>query len=242
MPEPSSTISLTFYPAYCFPASPTFNTWSKLTAANVHALTHRKGFEGQKTYFFLNHPIKWVRLVGVIVAFDEYAERWIFTLDDSSGATIQVVCSRDPTPITSSKMALEKNPPKISTGKTATGNTIDMSGIDLGTVVKVKGGIGFYAQQKQITLERISIIPSTTSEAQAWTELADFQTSVLSEPWLVLPADEAKLRAEADGTNRRLRRRKEKEKEKGKIKEQEARRRQRGKRRRREEEKGIEKG
>ena len=211
-----------------------------------------------------------MRLVGVIVAFDEYAERWIFTLDDSSGATIQVVCSRDPTPITSFKTPPEKNPPKISTGKTATGNTIDMNGIDLGTVVKVKGGIGFYAQQKQITLERISmsapslslllpfpflsfpllsitdpslpsylgIIPSTTSEAQAWTELVDFQTSVLSEPWLVLPADEAKLRAEADGTNQRIRRKKEREREK----EQEAKRRQRGKRRKREEEKGKGKG
>lgn len=26
------------YPAYCFRASPTFNTWVKLTAANIHAL------------------------------------------------------------------------------------------------------------------------------------------------------------------------------------------------------------
>lgn len=36
----------TFYPAYCFALSPTLHTWAKLTAADVHALTTRPGFEG----------------------------------------------------------------------------------------------------------------------------------------------------------------------------------------------------
>lgn len=38
--------SLTFYPAYCFALSPTFNTWARLAAADVHALKERAGFEG----------------------------------------------------------------------------------------------------------------------------------------------------------------------------------------------------
>jgi hypothetical protein len=34
------------YPAYCFSASPTFNTWVKLTAANVQALRSEPDFQG----------------------------------------------------------------------------------------------------------------------------------------------------------------------------------------------------
>lgn len=37
---------LTFYPAYCFPLSPTFNAWARLNAIDVHALQERPGFEG----------------------------------------------------------------------------------------------------------------------------------------------------------------------------------------------------
>ena len=45
MPNPPPT-PLTFYPAYCFSLSPTHNTWARLTAAQVHALRGRTGFEG----------------------------------------------------------------------------------------------------------------------------------------------------------------------------------------------------
>lgn len=42
---------LTFYPAYCFPVSPTFNTWAKVTATEVHALQEHEGFEGTLTSY-----------------------------------------------------------------------------------------------------------------------------------------------------------------------------------------------
>ena len=38
-----------------------------------------------------------------------------------------------------------------------TGIAIDMGGIDLGCVVKVKGGINEFRGEKQVTLERISM-------------------------------------------------------------------------------------
>jgi hypothetical protein len=38
---------LTFYPAFCFKASPTHFAWVKMTAADVHRLRTRKGFEGK---------------------------------------------------------------------------------------------------------------------------------------------------------------------------------------------------
>ncbi len=44
-----SPAPLTFYPAYCFPVSPTFNTWAKVTATEVHTLQEHQGFEGTLT-------------------------------------------------------------------------------------------------------------------------------------------------------------------------------------------------
>lgn len=35
-----------FYPAFCFPASPTHFTWVKMSIADIHRLHPRKGFEG----------------------------------------------------------------------------------------------------------------------------------------------------------------------------------------------------
>lgn len=48
MPHPFPT-SLTFYPSYCYPLSPTYNAWVRLTAADVHALRERAGYEGTPT-------------------------------------------------------------------------------------------------------------------------------------------------------------------------------------------------
>ena len=52
IPIPPPT-SLTFYSAYCFSLSPTHNTWARLTAAQVHALRERTGFEGTYIFFFI---------------------------------------------------------------------------------------------------------------------------------------------------------------------------------------------
>ena len=182
MPKPCHA-PLALYPAYCFSLSPTFNVWARLTAASVHALQERAGFEGapnpglsqskfatsaltlsllgQHLYFHLNHPIKWIRLVGVIVAIDIYVNRWVMLLDDSSGATIAITCGR-PKPIIPLKVIGDDHGfAQTSTmmlpteGATATGRTIDLTGIDIGTVVKVKGGIGSYRGEKQVLLEKI---------------------------------------------------------------------------------------
>lgn len=47
MPNPFPN-PLTFYPSYCYPLSPTYNTWVRLTAADVHALRERVGYEGTR--------------------------------------------------------------------------------------------------------------------------------------------------------------------------------------------------
>lgn len=49
---------LPFYPAFCFPASPTHFTWVKMSIADIHRLQSRRGFEGTTPHlsnFFYLH-------------------------------------------------------------------------------------------------------------------------------------------------------------------------------------------
>lgn len=160
---------LNFYNAYCFDLSPTYNAWVKLTAADVHALQEREGFEWRKSdarvegqipsvYFYLNHPIQWVCLVGVVVAFDAYGYRFIIILDDSSGANIEITCGRAKEQNADTQLDAPSTTANISssmTGKTAQGNTVDLTGVDVGSVIKIKGSIGTFRETRQIHLERL---------------------------------------------------------------------------------------
>ncbi len=46
-------------------------------------------------------------------------------------------------------------PDACSKGITATGRDVDLSGVDIGTVVKAKGGVGSFREVRQMLLERI---------------------------------------------------------------------------------------
>jgi hypothetical protein len=48
--EQAKKPELSFYPAFCFPASPTHFTWVKLSIADIHRLRPRRGFEGAIYY------------------------------------------------------------------------------------------------------------------------------------------------------------------------------------------------
>ncbi|MCJ1367673.1 hypothetical protein MMC16_006807 [Acarospora aff. strigata] len=234
MTSSNDPLPLTFYPAYCFSQSPTFHTWVKLTAADVHALKAREGFEGQKIYFHLNHPIKWIRLVGVVVALDEYEKRWIATVDDGSGATVEIACAKAVGKLAGEESvngngagdgdgnAIGKGDGETTTITiTSTGQAIDLRAIEVGSVIKAKGGIGEFRGVRQMLLERIALIKSTNEEIQAWNDMTRFRTGVLSQPWIVAPEMQQALLEEANGTKRRKgereRRRKEKDRNKARI-------------------------
>lgn len=44
---------------------------------------------------------------------------------------------------------------RLQLGLTATGRTVDLTGVDVGAVIKVKGGVGVYRGEKQVVLERL---------------------------------------------------------------------------------------
>lgn len=80
------------HPAKYFSEAPTYFHWNALTAHNIHnTLQSRPGFEGQHLYFVLNHPIKFVRIVGLVVDIELLGQGkyLLLVLDDGSGSTIE---------------------------------------------------------------------------------------------------------------------------------------------------------
>ncbi|CAA9956442.1 hypothetical protein P3342_000063 [Pyrenophora teres f. teres] len=196
------------YPAYCFRVSPTFNTWVKITAADVRALQTEKGFEGQRIYFHLNHPIRYVRVVGVIVAIDDINLRYTaLTLDDGSGMTIELKIVRLP--------PAERNPVDTSSN-TEISNVdiisrcgifdvvVDSQPLDIGSVVKAKGTISEFRGIKQLELKRVSIVTTTDEEAKAWAETAAFKQKVLSKPWHISSTEHKKIKHSIKSEKKKL--------------------------------------
>ena len=48
-----------------------------------------------------------------------------------------------------------KEPDALANGISSTGRAVNLSGVDVGTVVKVKGGVGSFREVRQMLLERI---------------------------------------------------------------------------------------
>ncbi|RAH78321.1 hypothetical protein BO86DRAFT_412427 [Aspergillus japonicus CBS 114.51] len=89
-PEP---VAPEFYPAYCFKASPTHFTWVKMAVADVLQLTRRAEYP-EGIFFHQNHPIHFIAVAGLITARTEYPRVTVLTLDDSSGAVLDVVVQK----------------------------------------------------------------------------------------------------------------------------------------------------
>ena len=79
-------------------------------------------------------------------------------LDDSSGANIEITCGRA-TEQTAAVKADTRQESKAQTkhavGKTDQGFEVDLTDVDIGSVVKIKGTIGMFRDSRQIQLERL---------------------------------------------------------------------------------------
>ncbi|RMJ20801.1 OB-fold nucleic acid binding protein, partial [Aspergillus sp. HF37] len=191
---------LVFYPAFCFKASPTHFTWVKLAGVDVHQLKRRKEFEAQGTFFYLNHPIRFVCLVGIIVARTEAARCTILTLDDSSGATVDVVVSKPPPP-----PPLQQPQTHNDTGtggrthQSATSKTpLDITALLPGAMTKIKGTLSTYRSTTQIHLERHFAVPDTNAEMRFLEQRVRFLVEVLAGPWVLADVEVEALREDAD--------------------------------------------
>ena len=84
-------------------------------------------------------------------------------LDDSSGATIEVVCGRANEQSLEAKSNLQQAITAKATavsGQTAETykpglTAVDLTGVDVGSVVSIKGTMGTFRESRQILLERL---------------------------------------------------------------------------------------
>ncbi|KAL5328807.1 hypothetical protein ACEPPN_002315 [Leptodophora sp. 'Broadleaf-Isolate-01'] len=100
------------YPDYCHSLSPTIGKWCPLLATDVHRLKTVGMFSDERALYHLdNHPVKWVRITGVVVAVDEFKGKRVYTVDDSSGMCIECTAIAPPPPPTTDAPTL---PPHLN--------------------------------------------------------------------------------------------------------------------------------
>ncbi|KAL2851955.1 hypothetical protein BJY01DRAFT_208559 [Aspergillus pseudoustus] len=219
---------LTFYPAFCFKASPTHFTWVKLAASDIHRLRKRVEFADQGLFFYQNHPIRFVNLIGIIVARTDVPRRTILTLDDSSGATVEVVVLKAAEPSGSISAAgapsRNTNPSTDSANYTGSADTdgdgqslrrefhltstvhtpIDITPLRPGALFQMKGTLSIFRSTMQVNLERFFTVSDTAAEMRFVEARCRFYVEVLSTPWFVREEDITSLRMEADDEGEKI--------------------------------------
>ena len=155
---------------------------------------------GEGFFFFKNLPIKWVRIVGVVVAIDDFANLRAYTIDDSSGACIEAIISvtAGPKPAgsnaTTGDESAASEPPVGLTGPAPT----PYDHIDVGCVVDVKGALSMFRDEKQIKVEKMLAVKGTSDEIKLWEKRAKFRAEVLSKPWVLEDKTIRRCRREAE--------------------------------------------
>ncbi|KAK2595428.1 hypothetical protein QQS21_006838 [Conoideocrella luteorostrata] len=158
--------------------------------------------------------------MGPVVAIDEYRGRRVFTVDDSSGKCIEAwVNITIPTPECNAS-----DPMEAQSGKTTTGNVgragilqaQDSTGpyneIDVGDIADVKGSISLFMTEKQIKVEKMMIVKSTTLEVALWRKRSTFHRDILDKPWILRQKDIRRCRRAAETSEEGLKQQKQNKK------------------------------
>ena len=153
-----------------------------------------------RLHHYKNHPVKWAKVIGVVVAVDEYTGRRIYTIDDSSGACIECSCVL-PTALSSDlkTSSVVTNNGNTTTSTKSKSNERDMNAtakeqgvnnpnvpygiIDVGSVVKIKGRIGSFRDVMQIEVVNAVVVKETEVEVKFWNEALRFKGEVLDKEW-----------------------------------------------------------
>jgi len=205
------------YPKRYWDASTTFINWNKLTALDIHNALHTEpGFGGQDIYFYGNHPIRFVRIVGLLVDIETRGRYTILSVDDSSGACIDVKITSRPvklgdegeypsnTTIDNVDVKLEWGIPTLH---------LDFKPIVLGSALEFKGTISVFRATRQLDLKRLLPVPNTNAEAAAWVKTAKWKQNVLSRPWVLTQQErdaiDDKIRREERNERAKVKKRRE---------------------------------
>ncbi|PYI25124.1 hypothetical protein BP00DRAFT_321997, partial [Aspergillus indologenus CBS 114.80] len=221
---------LTFYPAYCFKASPTHFTWVKMAVADVLQLTRRAEYPG--IFFHKNHPIHFIAVAGLITARTEYPRVTVLTLDDSSGAVLDVVVQKaegpaGPAPAAPRAPATAPAPAEASAATTdpstatataphhiapTTALPLDIHPLVPGALAHLKGTLAIYRHTRmQLQLERCALLRGggggggggLNAEMRFLEQRDRFRVEVLEAPWVLAAEEVARLGREADAEEER---------------------------------------
>ncbi|KAB8299987.1 hypothetical protein EYC80_000228 [Monilinia laxa] len=229
MTTPSSTSNLApLQPPNLYHLSPTYQKWCALRCADIITLKDRKVYvEGKLIHHYLNHPIRYIKLLGLIVSIDDFAHRRVYTIDDSSGACIECVAllpSRNAPAPSTAPAPPSQQPPEPSIEHPQ----IQWDDMEECKIVRILGVMGTYMTMPQIQIIKMGIVGSTELERKWWDECARLKLEVLEREWRVSCAEVARW-------ERRERRRGERERgrERGREGERKIKEGDRGKRRKR---------
>lgn len=157
-----------FYEPRYFNYSVTYRTWVKLFIADVFALQSIDGFEGTQARFWKNHPIRWLQVVGTVVALNIRASFTEVEIDDGSGKSINLYLRG--TVAQSVNADFERN----------------KCDIDICALVKAKGTLSVdHKGDLQIAVVKIEALRDAALEFVAWQERLTFRAEVLDIPWRI---------------------------------------------------------
>lgn len=170
-------------------------------------------FIGENFFFYRNLPIKWVRVVGIVVAIEQFFNRRLYTIDDSSGRNIVAVT----TPPAPAKSKNESTAGEQRTDKDADAQEADpYADIDVGMVVDVKGSVSSFRNEHQINIERMVVVKSTAQEVVLWEKRARFRREILNVPWVLRDKDVRRCRRDAERSEAEVEKKKAKKQSKAK--------------------------
>lgn len=136
---------------------------------------------------------------------DEFCGRICITIDDGSGATIEAMCLAPPRPeATATVAAIAVPTERAADDAMVSPDGPKLRGVDIGKVVKVKGGIREFRGVRQVGMKAIAVLGDTRAEVAAWREGVRFREEVLRVPWVVTAEEERRCREEAEGEKWRV--------------------------------------
>lgn len=209
MTTPSSTSTSTsastlapLLPLNLYHLSPTIQKWCALRCADIATLkTRGVYYENKPIHHYLNHPIRYIKLIGLVASIDDFLRCRVYTIDDSSGVCIECVALLPPPPppskpssstTTTTISTSTANPPttQIQAPSEPSVNQpqIPWDTISECKIVRILGVMGTYMTMPRLQIVKMGVVESTDVERKWWDECAglkDPSMGILGMEWVV---------------------------------------------------------
>ncbi|PQE16928.1 ob-fold nucleic acid binding domain-containing protein [Rutstroemia sp. NJR-2017a BBW] len=199
--DPNNGSSKPRYPPDLYHLSPTFGKWCPLRCSDLYTLKNEGVFvDSQPVHHHptSHHPIRYIKLLGVVVSIDDFGRRRVYTIDDGSGACVECVAllpapspslflvpstidSSNPTSMNSANPTKNKE----SEPPSAANPSIPWSLISECSILRVLGMVDQFNGMLQLQVVKVTVVGSTDVERKWWDECADFKRDVLGKEWVL---------------------------------------------------------